>query len=93
MFGNFYEMMDQMVCEFYKISIEQLNHLTEKSTEEELLEFIQGATQEDILDHLGPDDDLFSLPKEVRVLVFSRIRRGIEIRDKHLKLNGVWILV
>lgn len=91
MFFDFYEMMDQAVCQFYKINIDQLNYLSDRATTEELEEFIHAATQEDLIDEFDENDDIFNLSKETRVKVFGRIRRGIELRDKYLKSNGVWI--
>lgn len=66
-----FEMMDQAVCEFLHITLDQLEYITEKSTIEELQEmtdvvFDEGTT-------------------------ISDIKRAIQIRDKYLKQNGLWM--
>jgi len=91
MFGDLFEMMDAAVCDFYKISMEQLNHLSEASTEEELTEFLSILDPEVEAEAFMESEELFVPTKEMRVKMFSKIRRGIEIRDKYLKLNGAWI--
>ena len=70
MYGLF-ELMDQAVCEFLHITMDQLNYIDERSTIEELHEmtdpvFDEGAT-------------------------ISDVKRAIQIRDKYLKQNGLWI--
>lgn len=66
-----FEMMDEAVCEFLHITLDQLEYITEKSTIEELQEmtdvvFDEGTT-------------------------ISDIKRAIQIRDKYLKQNGLWM--
>lgn len=93
MFGNLFEMMDAAVCDFYKISMDQLNHLSEKASSEELTEFLSILDPEMEAEFFTESEDLFEPTKEMRVKMFTKIRRGVEIRDKYLKLNGAWIQV
>ena len=93
MFGNLFEMMDAAICDFYKISMQQLDHLSEEASMEELTEFLSVLDPEDEIDFFNESDELFEPTKEMRTKTFTKIRRGIEIRDKYLKLNGAWIQV
>ncbi len=63
--------MDDAVCAFLHITIDQLEYITEKSTIEEL----QDMT-----------DVVFNPATKV-----SDVKRAIQIRDKYLKQNGIWI--
>lgn len=93
MFGDVFEMMDAAVCDFYKISMQQLDHLSEEASIDELTEFLSIMDPVDEAEFFMENEELFVPTKEMRVKMFSKIRRGIEIRDKYLKLNGAWIQV
>ena len=66
-----FEMMDQAVCEFLHITLDQLEYITEKSTIEELQEMTDVVFDEET--------------------TISDIKRAIQIRDKYLKQNGLWM--
>lgn len=68
---DIFELMDQAVCEFLHITMDQLDYITEKSTIEELQEMTDVVFDEET--------------------TVSDVKRAIQIRDKYLKQNGLWI--
>lgn len=66
-----FDLMDEAVCQFLHITLDQLNYITEKSTIEELHEMTDVVFDEET--------------------TISDVKRAIQIRDKYLKQNGLWI--
>jgi hypothetical protein len=64
-------MMDQAVCEFLHITMDQLDYIDQRSTIEELHTMTDPVFDEEA--------------------TISDVKRAIQIRDKYLKQNGLWI--
>ena len=69
--NGLFEMMDQAVCEFLHITMDQLDYIDQRSTIEELHTMTDPVFDEEA--------------------TISDIKRAIQIRDKYLKQNGLWI--
>lgn len=66
-----FDLMDQAVCQFLHITMDQLDYITEKATMEELHQMTDVVFDE-----------------ETKI---SDVKQAIQIRDKYLKENGIWI--
>lgn len=66
-----FDLMDQAVCQFLHITMDQLDYITEKATMEELQQMTDVVFDE--------------------ATTISDIKQAIQIRDKYLKENGIWI--
>lgn len=66
-----FDLMDQAVCEFLHITMDQLDYIDQRSTTEELQEMTDPVFDEET--------------------TIGDIKRAIQIRDKYLKQNGLWI--
>lgn len=66
-----FDLMDQAVCQFLHITMDQLDYITEKATMDELHQMTDVVFDE--------------------ATTISDIKQAIQIRDKYLKENGIWI--